>query len=356
MPTLQRRTLPGLDAEVSAIGAGCWAIGGPATNNGVPIGWDHVDPDAAHAGLVRAHELGVTLYDTADVYGLGNSERLLGRLLRDVRRDELVISSKVGYFAGTARHPYDPEQMRRQFAITLDNLGTDYLDIYFLHSDAFGDNDQYLPGAVHMLRELREQGLVRAIGMRAPHTFAEQWATGTDQRAARTARWLNLFHHVRPNVVTVRYSLLSPLYFAEETDIFDFACRHRVGVLIKQALGQGLLLRDPTVPARAFSAADHRSRDPQFQPAALATLDRQLAALRRRFGDSPNDLARVALRYVIQHAPDAAVLVGFRDAEQINTTLTCLGDPLREDEIAEITALLHPPADEGKPARAVQRG
>lgn len=236
MTTMERRTLPGLGTEVSMLGAGCWTIGGPATNRGVPIGWDHVDPDAAHAGLARAHELGVILFDTADVYGLGQSERLLGRLLAEVDREELIVSSKVGYFAGTARHPYDPEQIRRQFATTLDNLGTTHLDIYFLHSSDFGDDDHYLPGALRVLRELREQGLIRAIGMRAPHTFAEQWATGTDQRAVQTARWLRRFHTIRPDVVTVRYNLFSPPYHAQETDIFDFARRHQVGVLIKQAL------------------------------------------------------------------------------------------------------------------------
>lgn len=57
------------------IGAGCWTIGGAAHNNGVPIGWDGVDPEAAYAGLVKAYELGVRLFDTADVYGMGQSER-----------------------------------------------------------------------------------------------------------------------------------------------------------------------------------------------------------------------------------------------------------------------------------------
>ncbi len=335
---------------------GCWTIGGPATNRGVPIGWDHVDPDAAYAGLVRAHELGVTLYDTADVYGLGHSERLLGRLLRTVDRSSVVVSSKVGYFVGTACHPYHPRQMRRQFATTLDNLGTSHLDIYFLHSGDFGDNDQYLPHAIDVMRELREQGLIRAIGMRAPHTFAEQWATGSGSQAGETARWLRLFHAVRPNVVTVRYNLLSPLYHPQETDIFDFARHHRVGVLIKQALAQGLLLRRSAEPLPAFSTADHRSRDPQFQPSALAALDTRLAPLRTRFGDSPAALARIALRYALQRAPDAAVLVGFRNSGQIHTTVTCLGDPLRKDETAAIRALLHPLPDDGTLTGAVHRG
>ncbi|MBB5159656.1 aldo/keto reductase [Saccharopolyspora phatthalungensis] len=359
MPGMQRRFLRGLDAEVSLLGAGCWTVGGPATNRGVPIGWDHVDPEQAYDGLVRARELGVTLFDTADVYGCVQSERLLGRLLRETGRTGLVISSKVGYFAGTARHPYAPDQMRRQFATTLDNLGTDHLDIYFLHSSDFGENDQYLAGAVEVMGELREQGLIRAIGTRGPHAFAEQWATGDDARAATTTRWSHLFDQIRPNVVTVRYNLLSPLYTSRETDIFAFARRHLVGVLIKQALGQGLLLRDPASPPPVFSPADHRCRDPRFQPTVLAALDRMLAALRDWFGTDPTELARIALRYVLQHAPDAAVLAGFRDANQITTTLTCLGNPLGQDEIDQIIELFHPRTDgntdERTPARAVHR-
>ncbi|MDA3644330.1 aldo/keto reductase [Saccharopolyspora indica] len=352
--SVQRCFLRGLDAEVSVLGAGCWTIGGPATNRGLPIGWDHIEEEEAFAGLARARELGVSLFDTADVYGLGRSERLLGRLLRDTRRADLVLSSKVGYFAGTACHPYHPDQIRRQFATTLDNLGTDYLDLYFLHSTDFGDNDQYLAGAVEVMHDLREQGLIRAVGIRAPHTFAEQWAAGNDEHAATITRWLHLFHQIHPDVVTVRYNVLSPRYTAQETDIFTFARRHHVGVLIKQALAQGLLLRDPACPPPVFSPTDHRSRDPQFQPSALATLDRKLAALRTRFGTTPAALARIAVGYALQHAPDAAVLLGFRNADQITTTLTCLDNPLRQDEIDDITALFHH-HNERLASRAVHR-
>lgn len=70
----------------------------------------------------------------------------------------------------------------------------------------------------------------------------------------------------------------------------------------------------------------------------------RLAPIRARFGDSPAELARVALRYALQHAPDAAVLVGFRDAAQIHTNVTRLGDPLREEEITQIRAALNPNA------------
>lgn len=88
--------LPGLNRMVSRISAGCWTIGGTAVNGGKPVGWDNVDAEAAYSGLVLAYQSGVTLFDTADVYGMGSSERLVGRLLSGVPRNSVMVSSKAG--------------------------------------------------------------------------------------------------------------------------------------------------------------------------------------------------------------------------------------------------------------------
>ncbi|WP_346533810.1 aldo/keto reductase [Micromonospora sp. DPT] len=342
MSLLPRRHLVGLNANVSVIGAGCWTIGGRATNRGTPIGWDGVDPDAAFAGLVRALERGVSLYDTADVYGLGHSERLLGRLLRLAPRQGLTISSKVGYFAGTARHAYHPAQMRAQLATTLDNLGTDHLDIYFLHSSDFGPDDRYLPDAVDLMHTWRDQGVIRAVGMRAPHRFAEEWAAADGPEAAETSRWLYLFDQVRPDLLTTRYNLLSRLYGDHETDIFRFAHRNGVGVLIKQVLGKGLLLQTGSGPEqRQYSAADHRSTDPAFTPDYRRQVHARLAPLRDRYGQSTSAMVRLCVQYALHHAPDAAILAGFRNASQIDAIIAALDHPLRADDITQIRAVLH---------------
>jgi hypothetical protein len=89
------------------------------------------------------------LFDTADVYGHGRSERLVGRLVgrlvAQVPRAELVLVSKVGYFTGTAAHGFAPGHMRRQLEQTLENLRTDRLDVYFLHHSQFGPS-AHAPG------------------------------------------------------------------------------------------------------------------------------------------------------------------------------------------------------------------
>lgn len=83
-----------------------------------------------------------------------------------------VIASKVGYLAGTVPHGYHPPHMRHQLEQTLDNLGTDHLDLYFLHHADFGPADVRLEGAVQAMRAFQAEGLIRAIGMRGPHGSA----------------------------------------------------------------------------------------------------------------------------------------------------------------------------------------
>src|ERR1039457_4787313 len=100
--TGMNRVLGRSGIEVSAIGFGCWAIGGPVTMDGKPDGWGDADDDESAATLRRALELGVTFFDTADVYGAGHSERVLGRALAG-HRDEVVIATKSGNSFDAAR-------------------------------------------------------------------------------------------------------------------------------------------------------------------------------------------------------------------------------------------------------------
>ncbi|MFF8786792.1 aldo/keto reductase [Streptomyces sp. NPDC015125] len=335
------RTLPGLDRKVSLVGAGCWTIGGPAVNDGKPVGWGDVDPDMAFEGLLRARERGVTLFDTADVYGMGRSERLVGRMLRATGgREDIVISTKVGYFAGTSRHPYLPRQIDHQFATSLDNLGTDYVDLYHLHSGDFGKRDAYLRPAIVTVQRLREQGLIRAVAMRAPHRFAAEWAEQPDHpHHAEARRFLELFRAVRPNVLTLRHSLMMAPYALGETDVFSFAAAEGVGVLVKQVLAQGLLLG--TYRSDGFGPGDHRSRKP-LDPGLLVLVKEAVEQMRERFGPRRRDLARVAIQYAVHASPDAVALVGFRNASQISTTLANATDPLSDQDVDALRAVMAP--------------
>jgi methylglyoxal reductase len=227
-PTIPTRQLGATGITVPAIGIGCWAIGGPDDNLGMPMGWSTgADEKQSLAGLETAWQYGARLYDTADVYGHGKSERILGRLVAQVPRHEIVLASKVGYFAGTAEHGFEPRHMRRQLEQSLDNLQTDHLNIYAFHHPNFGTDDRWLQPAIDAMRTFRDQGLIKAIGMRGPHRFAlDRLTTPPDQRGDKIARFRSLFDKVEPDILAVRDNLLTPSDRSE--GIFSFTDQHDV--------------------------------------------------------------------------------------------------------------------------------
>jgi aryl-alcohol dehydrogenase-like predicted oxidoreductase len=325
VPIIPRRQLGRSGIEVSAIGVGCWGIGGEDFNLGLPMGWSGVADDGALlAGLEHAHQLGATLFDTADVYGHGRSERLVGRLVAQVPRHTVVLSSKVGYFAGTGVHGYEPKHMRHQLEQTLDNLRTDHLDIYFLHHLDFGTNDRYLGPAADTMRDMLAAGTIRAVGLRGPHRFAtDRLATPAGARDDKTARFMRVFDAIRPTVLAVRDNLLTPN--ERSSEIVEFAQTHGCGVLVNKPLAQGLLTgtHDPLAP-RSYGPGDHRRRKRWFTSDAIGIISEGLAELRQTAGTHRRDLIRIALASCLSRSEHAAALVGFTRPDQLEETLTCL--------------------------------
>ncbi|MFC7624228.1 aldo/keto reductase [Microlunatus sp. GCM10028923] len=162
--------------EVSAIGFGAWAIGGPASREGQPIGWGEVDDDESIAALHAALEAGVTLIDTANVYGAGHSERVVARAL-DGRRDEVVIATKFGNLIDEEKREAigrdaSPESIREQCDASLARLRTDVIDLYQFH---IGDYPLDRAGEVRdALEGLVADGKIKFYG----------WSTDDPDRAA----------------------------------------------------------------------------------------------------------------------------------------------------------------------------
>jgi aryl-alcohol dehydrogenase-like predicted oxidoreductase len=132
-----RRTLGRSGIEVSALGVGTWALGGPMTAGAQQMGWGSVDDEESVRALRRATELGVTFFDTADSYGAGHAERVLARALGD-QRDELVWATKWGNTIDEAARQrtgtdHSPAYARRALEASLRRLGTGHVDLWLLH-------------------------------------------------------------------------------------------------------------------------------------------------------------------------------------------------------------------------------
>jgi aryl-alcohol dehydrogenase-like predicted oxidoreductase len=338
---LTRRLIAGWDEH--PLGVGCRPIGGPAISQDQAAGWAPVPDDSAVDVLLKAHAQGATVFDTADVYGLGHSQRLLGRMLAQVPRESVRITCTIGAFKGTGPHSYASLNLHGQVQQTLENLGDpgdvedQYLDVLNLHHTNFGPRDKYLDEALETLQALRDMDSIRAVGMPAPNRLAtSRPATGSNTRDQdSTARFAYLFQRIRPDVVWTTFNPLSPAPSAPGTagdetdeDIFSFARRQGVATMVCEPLAQGLLTGKYS-PDTAFLPGDVRSR---VSLPVLEAVQRSLHPLRERFGATPDDLARIALHYCLRECPDSIVLVGSSTTQQVISNYEGLCDELSEED------------------------
>jgi len=316
--------------RVSEIGVGCWPIGGPFINLNHAGGWDGVTESDAKDGLLCALEMGANLFDTADVYGLGASERILGWMLNqvarhsEISREKLIIVSKVGYFRGCANYGFDPLHMRHQLEMTLKNLGTDYLDIYFYHHHDFGPNDMLLEDAIDKMNSFVKEGYVRFIGLRGPHRFSGSMKSVAESEKSKYNTFMSLAKKIKPGIIGVHYNMLSQTFDHLETDIFAWAGSQNVGVLIYKPLAQGLLLDkyNPLNPP-AFGPGDNRSRKLWFKNEGLQIIHEALGNVKERFGcRNTKDLLHLALAYCTSRYDRSCTLVGFKNRTQISESLS----------------------------------
>jgi aryl-alcohol dehydrogenase-like predicted oxidoreductase len=161
--------------RVSAMGLGCWAIGGPFWAGDDAVGWGEVDDDESVRAIHRALDLGINFFDTADVYGTGHSERVLGRALAGCR-DRVVISTKFGNMFDEATRQItgsdaSPKYIRQACEASLRRLNTGYIDLYHFH---LNDYDPDRARSVRdVLEELVAEGKIRQYG----------WSTDFPERA-----------------------------------------------------------------------------------------------------------------------------------------------------------------------------
>src|SRR6059058_6387030 len=162
---MQHRDLGRTGIRVSAIGFGGWAIGGSAEASGAPLGWGRTSDDESLSAIRRAREMGVTLYDTADSYGFGRSESLLGIVLSRYRQ-EVVIATKVGVvrtMSGELKKDFSRQHIFHAVDGSLKRLRTDYIDLYQMHNPSIEDlRHEEIQDA---MERLQDAGKVRFWGV-----------------------------------------------------------------------------------------------------------------------------------------------------------------------------------------------
>jgi aryl-alcohol dehydrogenase-like predicted oxidoreductase len=308
---MQQVTLGRSDLQVSRIAFGTWQLGGD---------WGYTDKYLAIKAIRRAADQGVTLFDTAQAYGFGASERLLAKALEGHNRDELVIATKGGLRPdgdGVVRDA-SPPWIRRGVDHSLRVLGTEAIDLYQVH---WPDPKTPLEDTAAVLAELVTEGKIRHVGV-SNFDVAQMEA----------------FSAVLP------VETLQPPYHlfrrGIESEVLPYAERTGIGVLVYGPLAHGLL-GGHLGPTTAFKTADWRQNSPVFSGESYRRNLDAVAALESFARDElGTSVSRLAVAWTLAHPAVDVAIVGTRNVTHVDDALAAADLNLDEDALGRIDAIM----------------
>ncbi len=306
---------------VSTIGFGAWAIGG--------MNWGKTDDEVSKRALNEALDQGVTLIDTADVYGFGHSEELIAEVMKQRGKGNVIIATKAGndfYFAteeddqgyGPIRQNYEKDYIIYAAEQSLKRLGVDALDILQLHSPDLDKLERDEPWLA--LEQLKRDGKILHAGL-SIQSFKE-----TEQ-----AHLLDLHHDILDSI-QVRYNLLER---EAEKVLFPKAMQYGIGVIVRIPLLFGLLTGKFDRNTK-FTGDDHRKMN--LSPEKLEKYLAQLEKMKPLFERYPDQtMAQVSLRFCISHPACHTAIPGAKTPQQVqdNCAASDLG-PIPREYIPEL--------------------
>lgn len=298
------------ELQVSPICYGSWQLS--------PRFWGPQPEEQLIAAMRRAFEVGVNFYDTADAYGNGLAEEVMGRALRDLPRDEIVLATKVywhwfpdGHRYGDLSHDYILQACDN----SLQRLQMDYIDLYQCHAfDPLTDPAE----TVAALEKLRSQGKIRWYGV-------SNWTV----EQMRMGQVVGNFATCQPH-----YSLLTRVY---EDDVLPYCRANNIGALVYSPLHRGLL----TGKYKGHETfTDFRKDDRDFQGERFQTLCHRvskLAPIAEKYG---LNITQLVLTVTLMHPAIHCAIVGIKTPEQIEEAAGAMGKTVSADDWHQVRNLL----------------
>lgn len=286
-----------------------------------PIGWADWDPETSKAAIRKAVEVGITFFDTADFYGLGRSEELLGEVLGS-HWGGIVLATKVGHELGndgSIRLNYSRSHILKACEASLRRLRKEAIDLYQLHSAKIEHLEQ--GECIEAMEELKRHGKIRAWGI-SLNTFAPE----------REGEWM--IDHGKADA----FQLVLNIFNQKIREGFlSRAQEHGYGIIARMPLQFGLL-SGTFAPDRRFDPADHRSV--RLPPHLIVKANGHLEKLRSIAERHEITMSEVALKFVLGHTGVSTVIPGIKNPGQAEHNARASGEPcLSESEMNLIHAL-----------------
>ena len=305
--------------EVSAIGFGCWEIGGT---------YGRIDESQFQHAVEQAIDHGMTCFDTAEAYGMGVSEQALGRALGDRRRGVSIVTKfGVGYDEMPTRRDSSRTRVMASIEKSLQRLQTDHVDVYLVH---WPDPDTPLEETMRALDDIVQQGKARYIGL-------------SNFRLAQIESCMRLR---RIDVVQYGWNMFDRRMQAE---IFPYCAAQEIGVMAYGSLAYGML-SGAFHAGMQFEESDWRSRGGMlgnlnlfrtlFGPENFPRNLRAVEDLKGVAAKYDKTLPQFALRWTLSNPVISTALVGFREPAEVTENLGALGWTISAADMAEVDAIL----------------
>jgi len=315
---METRKLGNSDLHISRVGYGAWAIGG----SGWQFAWGSQDDNESIAAIHRALELGVNWVDTAAVYGLGHSEEVVGRALKDWRGSRPYVFTKCGLRGnakGDVQKVLRADSIRGEVEGSLRRLSVDVIDLYQIHWPPDPDSPELEEGW-STLADLKREGKVRWIGV-----------SNFNVQQLRRAQTIAPVTSQQP-----RYSLV---HREIENEILPYCLREGIGVIVYSPMASGLLAGAMTRErAAGLPADDWRRGHPDFTEPSLSrnlALVERMREIAKRHNRS---VGEVAIAWTLGHPAVTGAIVGARNARQAEGVMRAGDLHLTEDDVNEIEA------------------
>ena len=306
-------TLAATGLEVTPIAYGTWQFGGD---------WGPVDKQTAMRAIRLARSTGINFFDTAQAYGFGSAERLLGRALADELRSargSVVIATKGGLRMDgeTLVRDASPAWLRKGVEASLDALGTDYVDLYQVH---WPDPGTPIGETAAALADLVREGLIRHVGVSnySPAQITEFAAVLPVETVQPP------YHLFRRDI---------------ETGLLPYAAAHDIGVLAYGPLAHGLL-GGAVTGTTTFDASDWRSHSPAFTGPGFQRNLQVVTALRAFAARYGANIAQLAVAWVLANPAVQVAIVGARTPAHLAESIGALDLDLSQDDLAEIDHIM----------------
>jgi len=295
---MEFRQLGKSDLKVSVISFGCWAMGAGESN----WGWRSVNDKESIASVHAAIDAEINLFDTAEQYGDGKSEMVLGKALKG-NRDKVLISSKV------FRNHLKKEELVKALEGSLARLGTGYVDIYYIH---WPNPEVPLQETMEALLKLKEQGKIRVVGV---SNFS-------------VSQMMECLECGRIEALQPPYHLF---WRYIEEDIIPFCIKNEIGIFAYSPLAQGLLTGKFKSAEEKFS--DIRSHNLLFQVETFRVALEQVEKLReiaKNYGKTP---AQTALNWTFNQPGITSAIVGAKHPTQLRENIGAAGWKISQEDL-----------------------